>query len=59
MDSPCVKICVIDATTGLCAGCRRTVAEIAQWTRLTAQERRRIMASLADRQSITLRAGST
>ena len=27
--SPCINICVIDAVSGLCAGCGRTLAEIA------------------------------
>lgn len=30
--SPCVKICVIDETTGLCEGCCRTLDEIARWS---------------------------
>jgi len=29
--SPCVNICKIDAVSGLCFGCRRTIAEIARW----------------------------
>jgi uncharacterized protein len=49
MESPCVKICVIDATSGLCTGCSRTMAEIAGWSRLTHEQRRRIMADLGER----------
>jgi len=41
--SPCVSICVIDAPTGLCAGCYRTVAEIAAWIDLSAAERRAVV----------------
>jgi predicted Fe-S protein YdhL (DUF1289 family) len=29
--SPCISVCVIDAPTGLCAGCYRTLDEIAGW----------------------------
>jgi uncharacterized protein len=53
METPCIKICTVDAATGLCAGCGRTMAEIVQWTRLTGDERRRIMAGLSDRQRLT------
>jgi predicted Fe-S protein YdhL (DUF1289 family) len=46
MESPCIKVCVIDKASGLCAGCGRTLQEIATWSRLTPAERRRIMDSL-------------
>ena len=29
--SPCTKVCAIDAATGWCAGCLRTIDEIAAW----------------------------
>ncbi|MBM3356406.1 MAG: DUF1289 domain-containing protein [Betaproteobacteria bacterium] len=29
--SPCVNLCVIDAGTGLCSGCWRTLEEITRW----------------------------
>jgi predicted Fe-S protein YdhL (DUF1289 family) len=47
--SPCVKICVLDATAGLCRGCGRTLAEIERWTRISDAERTRIMAELPSR----------
>lgn len=37
--TPCVGICRMDAN-GLCAGCRRTLAEIARWRTLSNDERR-------------------
>jgi len=49
MESPCVDVCEIDRTTGLCLGCRRTIGEIAAWSSMTSAERRRIMAELPDR----------
>ena len=49
MDTPCIKNCVIDPGTGLCEGCARTLAEIAEWSRLAPGERRRIMAELPAR----------
>ena len=47
--SPCTKVCTIDARSGLCHGCGRTLAEIAQWASLTDGERRRIMDELPHR----------
>jgi predicted Fe-S protein YdhL (DUF1289 family) len=49
MESPCVKICTYQAGAGLCLGCGRTLAEIAQWTQLSDAERRRIMDELPAR----------
>ncbi len=51
MESPCIKVCVIDPVDGLCEGCRRSCHEIARWTSYTDAERRRIMAELKTRAS--------
>ncbi len=31
MASPCVSVCRMDAASGLCVGCLRTLDEIARW----------------------------
>jgi uncharacterized protein len=49
MESPCIKVCIIDERRGLCTGCGRTLAEIARWTTLTESDRRRIMSELPAR----------
>lgn len=49
MASPCSQVCAVDAASGLCLGCKRTLAEIAGWSRFTDAERARIMAELASR----------
>ena len=49
IESPCIKVCVIDADRGLCTGCLRTLDEIAAWSRLTPEARRRIMDELPAR----------
>jgi predicted Fe-S protein YdhL (DUF1289 family) len=49
LETPCVKVCVVDPAHALCAGCGRTMAEIAGWIGFTADERRRIMAELPGR----------
>jgi len=41
--SPCTGVCQIDAETGLCAGCLRSLAEIAAWGAASADEQRRIL----------------
>lgn len=46
IETPCVKVCTVDPRAGLCLGCGRTMDEIAYWTRISADERRRIMAEL-------------
>jgi predicted Fe-S protein YdhL (DUF1289 family) len=51
METPCVDICEIDRASGLCRGCGRTIAEIANWASMTGAERRRIMAELAARKA--------
>ena len=47
--TPCVKVCAVDGQTGVCLGCRRTLAEIAGWSRLNDAERAAIMAALPQR----------
>jgi predicted Fe-S protein YdhL (DUF1289 family) len=47
--TPCINVCVIDTVTGLCAGCGRTLAEIAAWSCMPPDERLRIMAELPER----------
>lgn len=44
--TPCVQVCTVDAPSGLCLGCYRTLAEIAGWARLTDADRDRVMADL-------------
>ncbi len=49
IESPCIRICIVDGPTGLCLGCGRTLPEIAQWGRMTDEQRGTIMAGLAER----------
>jgi predicted Fe-S protein YdhL (DUF1289 family) len=48
IESPCVNICTIGKDR-LCEGCRRSINEIAQWSRLTPAERDAVMAALPNR----------
>ena len=47
--SPCIAVCVLDPASGYCRGCFRTIAEIAQWPALAAEEKRRILATVTAR----------
>lgn len=49
VESPCVKVCAIDATTGWCLGCGRTMREIAGWSSLPPQVRTQVMSELEAR----------
>jgi hypothetical protein len=56
IETPCIKICVVDPETGFCIGCGRTRDEIGNWLAISAAERSRIMAGLPDRvATLTLR----
>ncbi len=47
--SPCINVCTMDAATGWCAGCMRTLDEIAAWSELPDDARRRVWAQLPHR----------
>ena len=59
IESPCIKVCVIEPSARLCTGCLRTLDEIAGWGRMSTEERRRIMAALPSRAGILSRGRST
>jgi predicted Fe-S protein YdhL (DUF1289 family) len=47
--SPCIGVCRIDAATGLCAGCLRTLDEIAAWSTLDDASRRAVWDAIGRR----------
>ena len=56
MESPCINVCLIDPASGECAGCRRTLVEIAAWATMGETERRRVLRELAGRHQRQARA---
>jgi uncharacterized protein len=52
IDSPCIKICVIQPETRLCTGCLRTIDEISAWSRMTPEARAQVMAELTARKGL-------
>jgi len=51
MQTPCTKICTLDAGQERCIGCGRTLDEIARWASMSEAERERIMAELPARKA--------
>lgn len=49
IESPCVRVCVLDPVSGLCLGCHRSRDEIAGWSRMTPEHRRKVMDGLSAR----------
>jgi predicted Fe-S protein YdhL (DUF1289 family) len=49
--SPCIGVCRIDEATGWCAGCWRTLDEIAGWGTSDDATRRRIWQAIEARQA--------
>jgi len=48
--SPCTDVCRMDARTGWCEGCHRTIDEIAGWSTMSDDEKRAVWDALAVRQ---------
>ena len=49
VESPCVRVCAIDAQSGYCHGCFRTLREISYWTTYTNAQQRALLAELEQR----------
>ena len=47
--SPCISVCRMDAVSGWCEGCRRTLEEVADWGRLDEGGKRAIWALIEER----------
>jgi uncharacterized protein len=50
--SPCINVCRMDASSGLCLGCARTLDEIARWGAASLAERRGVLAALPLRRAL-------
>ncbi len=47
--SPCVDVCRMDQVNELCTGCHRTLDEIVRWSNASDDEKRAILAAVAQR----------
>jgi len=50
-ESPCTKVCVMDAEQRYCVGCLRTLGEITRWGEMSDEQRAAVVAQLPARQS--------
>ena len=50
VNSPCINVCKMEA--GLCAGCFRTLDEIARWANVGDDDKRLIVAAVAQRRGL-------
>ncbi|MCZ4304882.1 DUF1289 domain-containing protein [Zoogloeaceae bacterium G21618-S1] len=51
VESPCIDVCKMDPNSGLCEGCARTIDEITAWSRIGDDEKRAILARVAEREA--------
>lgn len=49
--SPCISVCRMNARSGLCDGCFRTLDEIAAWSRLDDADKRLVWTLIEQRRA--------
>lgn len=49
--SPCINVCRMDARSTWCVGCLRTLDEIAAWSSLPEDAKRRVLVQLEQRRA--------
>lgn len=49
LPSPCISVCRMDAASGLCEGCMRTLDEIAAWGMMDNRGKRAVWALIEQR----------
>jgi len=49
--SPCISICRMDSSSGLCEGCLRTIDEIACWAGMSEDQKRALLEALSVRRA--------
>jgi predicted Fe-S protein YdhL (DUF1289 family) len=49
--SPCINVCRMDAASGWCEGCQRTLAEIAAWGGMDDDAKRAVWQALPARRA--------
>ena len=55
--SPCVSVCTVDKTLGLCIGCLRTLQEIGAWRIMTPDQKRATVRACEERAKTITRKG--
>lgn len=49
IETPCIKVCIVEPTSSLCIGCGRTLQEIGAWAGLSPPRRKEVMSALPAR----------
>lgn len=49
LNTPCVGVCILNAVTGFCQGCWRTVEEISNWRTMPRDKRLEVLKRTAER----------
>lgn len=49
LPSPCISLCVMTPSTGLCEGCHRTIDEIVGWSSASETAKRAIWLAIIER----------
>lgn len=50
--SPCINVCKMDARSGLCEGCARTLDEIAAWSVMDDAQKQAVWDQLPQRREV-------
>ena len=51
VESPCIAVCRLDPGKEICAGCWRTLPEIARWGSMSDADRLRVLESVEQRRA--------
>jgi len=51
IQSPCIGVCTVDDSTGLCLGCYRTIDEIKGWWDMNPKDQKNLLIALEERQT--------
>lgn len=49
LPSPCINVCKMHETSGLCTGCRRSLSEIVAWSHASETEKRAVWRAIQAR----------
>ena len=51
LPSPCISVCQMDRSDGICLGCYRTLGEIASWRSMDEADQRKLLDILDERRA--------
>ena len=55
IQSPCIGVCTVDDSTGMCLGCYRTIDEIKGWWDMNPKDQKNLLIALEERQTKQVR----